>query len=80
MTFAVPANQTVSYSVYRQAIANALPVTNDFLKAHTARIQQAFEMGEPLWMIVDELKLRAEMESVRRTKTPRQLALRVVRV
>lgn len=75
----IPNNQTVSFTVYVQAITNALPVPHDFLEANSARIQKMFEMGEPIWMAVEELKVRWE-HRVRTPKTPRALALRVVKV
>lgn len=40
------------------------------------RIHKAFEMGEPVWMIAEELKLRAS--APKSMKTPRQMAVRVV--
>lgn len=79
MSHAVPTNQPVSYTVYRQAIHNALAVPADFLATLQPRIQQAFEYGEPISMIVDELRMRWEIR-VRKPKTPRSLAARVVRV
>ncbi len=73
----VPANQSVSYTVYIQAVGNSAGIPVAFLRANDARIMAAFDMGEPVWMISDEMKLRHEMQSVRPHKTPRQLALRV---
>lgn len=74
----VPANQTVSFTIYMQALSNAAMVPVDFLRSQDARITAAFDMGEPIWMIADEMKLRHQMTSIRATKTPRQLAARVV--
>lgn len=47
-------------------------------EAFDLRIHSAFDMGEAVWMIADELKLRAA--APRKMKTPRQLSLRSIRV
>lgn len=75
---AVPPNQTVSFTTFIQAVGNAALVPADFLRSQDARITAAFDMGEPVWMVVDEMKLRYRMTSFKATKTPRQLAARVV--
>lgn len=77
--FAVPANQTVSLTVYRQAVQNALPVPYNFLKQNDVRIERAFTYGEPIHMIVEELKMLWGMGTYR-SKTPGQLAARRVRI
>lgn len=77
--FAVPGNQAVSFTVYSQAIANETRLTHEFLSANARRIERAFDMGEPIWMVAAELRLVAETAPVRPTKTPRDLAIRVVR-
>lgn len=76
----VPANQTVSFGIYSQTIQNACPFPHDFFRANAARIQRAYDHGEPLWMIIDELKLVHSMRRPAPTKTPRQLAAKVVRI
>ena len=76
----IPNNQPISFTVYKQAIANACIFPNAFLQEHAARIEQAFDHGEPVQMIIDELKMRYRIRPVRSTKTPRQIAKRVVRV
>ena len=81
MCFHVPANQTVSYSVYSQAIGCESRLTHDFLAKHGARITRAFNAGEPIWMIVAELKMVHETTLTWvPTKTPRALAKRVTYV
>ena len=70
----VPENQTVSFTTYSQAIHNALPVSYGFLKANAERIERAFGMGEPIWCIVDELKLVWELTRGKYAITPRQAA------
>jgi len=57
MSFHVPANQTVSFSVYNQAIAHDTGLPHEFLKANAHRIHRAFDHGEPIWMIVVELNM-----------------------
>jgi hypothetical protein len=75
----VPANQPVSFTTYLGAINTALPVPKAFISAHLDRISNAFDMGEPIAMIIDELKLRWQITRGKWQKTPRQLAARVVR-
>lgn len=80
MTFHVPANQTVSWSIYKQNIAVETGLPNDFLASQGKRIARAFEYGEPIWMIAAELKICHEtLPTWKPGKTPRQLAVRVVR-
>ena len=76
MAFFVPSNQSVSWSVYKSAVAAHFD--NAFFAAHQPRVMRAFDMGEPIQMIVDELKLRQQFKANK--KTPRQLAVRVVRI
>ena len=75
----VPANQTVSFTTYIQAVGNSAGVPADFLRSMDKRITAAFDMGETVQMIVDEMKLRYRMSAIRPTKTPLQLAARFVR-
>jgi hypothetical protein len=78
--FYVPENQTVCWSVYKQAIANESRLPHEFLKMMAKRIMTAFDYGEPIWMIVAELELRYKMNPrQRREKTPLEMAIRVVR-
>lgn len=74
----VPANQPVSYSTYIAAVQTALPLPSAFIVAHAPRITQAFEMGEPIAMITDELKMRWQITRGKWQKSPRALAARVV--
>jgi hypothetical protein len=72
-------NNTVSFTTYANAIRNAISVPEEFILGNMHRISRAHEAGEPVWMIAEELRLVFDMR-VRATKTPRALALRVVRV
>ena len=67
---------TTNFIHYKSNAINAAGVTFEVAKQFDARIHAAFEMGEPVWMIADEIKLRAS--APRKTKTPRQLAMKVV--
>jgi hypothetical protein len=78
MTFHVPANQTVSYSVYLQTVSKGYP--HEFIKTREKRISQAFDAGEPIWMLEPELELYFEAWKQPKEKTPLQLARRVVRL
>jgi hypothetical protein len=81
MSFHVPENQTVCWTVYKQAVAQESGLTGEFLAKEHARIARAFEYGEPVWSIVLELKLVDELSGMMKPeKTPLQLARRVVRL
>lgn len=81
MSFTVPANQPVSFTVYFQAVCEESRIDHDFIKSRLNRIQRAFEMGEPIAMLVEELKMIKSLNTGRVVnKTPLQLAKRVVRV
>ena len=66
MTKIVPENQTVSYGVYVRSVADQSGLLHEFLQEHAARIERAYDMGEPIAMIVDEMKLRYTMKPTRR--------------
>ncbi len=69
MSFHVPENQTVSFTVYCQTIANKGFDT----RKHGEHISKAFDRGEPLWMVTEELKL-IEYYAPKPTRTPLQIA------
>ena len=75
----IASNQTISAGVYDVAVRVACNLPEDFISAHQGRITAAYTMGEPVWMIADELRLRYQMRPFRPTKSPRALAVRVVR-
>jgi hypothetical protein len=80
-SFHVPANQTVSYSVYLQAVSVECCLPLEFMRSKARRIEQAFDAGEPIWMICAELRMiHGVVGDYRPTKTALQLAKRVVRV
>lgn len=72
--------QSVSLGVYSRSVAEDCRLPNDFVRANIGRIHRAYAAGEPMWMIVDELKLVYSLCRPEPTKTPRQLAARVVRL
>lgn len=72
-------NQTVSFAVYMQAIYNSVNCPAEFIRQHVDRIGRAYDMGEPIKLICNEMQLRYDHRP-QRTKTPRQLAKRVVKV
>lgn len=53
-------NQTVSRGVYGIAIREAARIPEDFIAAHSGRIDLAYSMGEPIAMIAEELRFRFE--------------------
>lgn len=79
MSFYIPDNQPVSWTIYNQAISVESKLPHDFLASQKKRIHRAFDHGEPIWMIVDELQMVFKIKPERREKTPLQLAIQVVR-
>jgi hypothetical protein len=77
MSFHVPANQSVCWSVYKAAIAEQTRLPNDFLQAQMPRINKAFDRGEPIWMICDELKIVYQTRPARLDvdRNPAELAI-----
>lgn len=76
--FATATNETTQFVFYRSMVAEVANVSIETLDQFRNRVNAAFDMGEPVWMIADEIKLRAA--APRKTKTPRALAVRVVMV
>lgn len=71
-------NQQVSPGVYSRTIQDQAALPHDFMKANAARIDRAYAAGEPIWMIVAELKMVFETRpNWTPTKSPRALAQRV---
>lgn len=69
---------TTNFIFYKSNVAEIAGVTVAALEKHFDRLLAAFEMGEPVWMIAEEMKLRIATPPKR--KTPKQLAVRFVSV
>lgn len=69
--------ETTIFTHYRAMVIDALGCTVDEASRFRERISAAFDMGEPVWMITDELRLR--ISAPKPTKTPLEMAVRVVR-
>lgn len=85
MTRIETTNATASYLIYRQVVISAMyrdgyKREDSWFRKHNDKFNRAFNHGEPAWMLIDELKLIADHDSIRRTKTPREMALRVVTI
>lgn len=65
---------TVQFHLFKAEVATLAGVAVADL--HEARLHAAYDMGEPIWMVADEMKLRAAAPKPR--LTPRQMAIRVV--
>jgi hypothetical protein len=72
------AKGTTPFHIYKMLVATRAGISMKMLDGFRARLHTAYDMGEPAWMIADEIKLRAS--APKPTKTPRALALRVVTV
>ena len=73
-------SQTVDEGNYLRFVTNAANLPHDFLSAQAKRISLAYSMGETPEMIAGELRLRYSLRRAAPTKTPRALAVRVVRL
>jgi hypothetical protein len=69
-------NQTTIFAHYKSMVAEVAGVTIDALEVHRRRLNAAFDIGEPVWMIADEIKLRCSFPA--KHKSPRELAARIV--
>jgi hypothetical protein len=88
MSFHVPANQTNSWNVFWQHVAND-PLLKDYAAVDYERFkataQKRFDAGEPVWMVAAEMKMLVDVlgtadNAYRKEKTLLQLARRVVRM
>lgn len=78
MTSIISSKQTVSPGVYARTVQDDAGLPVEFMKANASRIYRAYAAGEPIWMIVAELKMVREVQPTwTPTKTPRALASRV---
>lgn len=74
-------NQPISRGQYGRVIRDMAVLPEIFIAANSARIDRAYAAGEPLWMIVDELKMIHSLGEKRLAlKSPRDHAVRVVSV
>lgn len=74
------ANQPTTFTYWFQSVCNAASLPHQFIQAHMGRIERAYDFGETPEMIAEEMRVRYSLVGHRPTKTPRQLAKRVVRV
>lgn len=79
MTSIIQNRQTVSPGVYSRTVTDQCSLPHDFMAANAHRVDRAYKAGEPIWMIVEELRMVFATRPARPTKTPRQMAARVVR-
>ena len=68
--------ETTCFVHFKSNVIDAAGLTFEVANRFSDRIAAAFDMGEPVWMVADELKLRAS--APKPAKTPRQMATRVV--
>ena len=81
MSFAVPANQSVSFAIYWPSVIREAGVSVEDARAHQSAIVKGFDVGEPIWMAALTLKTLVECNrGYRKEKTPLALARRVVRM
>lgn len=73
------------FIAYQSEIRGALVDRNayvsvEWFQSQMPRVAKAYDLGEPVWMIADTLAFFAQGVAASRTKSPRALAQRVVRV
>lgn len=71
---------TTNRQQYGMNVRNAANLPEDFIRTKTARIDLAWQTGEPPEMLADELRLLYSLRRPAPTKTPRQLAKRIMRI
>ena len=73
-------NATTPFHIFKHEVAEAAGLSADRL--HLGRLHTAYDAGEPVWMVADEMKLRAEalMPPVKPVRLPRVDAVCVRRV
>jgi hypothetical protein len=75
-------NATTPYHIFKDEVAKAAGLSVDRL--HVGRLLAAYDMGEPVWMVADEMRVRDEaaMPPVKPYALPRldRVCIRRVRV
>lgn len=73
-------NQTCPFHIFKSEVAAASGLSIDRL--HLGRLHAAYDAGEPVWMVADEMKLRAEtlLPPVKPYSLPRMAAVCVRRI
>lgn len=63
-------NETTPFHIFKDEVAKAAGLAISHL--HLGRLHAAYDMGEPVWMVADEMRLRAEaaMPSVKPYRLP----------
>ena len=64
--------ETTCFTHFKAMVVDASGLSVSSANNFALRIGKAFDMGEPVWMIADEIKLRASAPV--KHKTPKQLA------
>ena len=64
--------ETTPFVHFKAMVIDAAGLSVADVNKFSARVGIAFDMGEPVWMIADEIKLRAAAPA--KHKTPKQLA------
>lgn len=70
--------ETTTFILFKDYVTVAASVSVEDADRFLSRISAAYDMGEPVWMVAEEIRIRASAPP--RAKTPRGLAVRVVRV
>ncbi len=71
--------ETTNWVFYKDMVATTAGITIETLNNHTAWVQKAFDHGEPVWMAAEALRVVITQSQIRRSKTPREMAVRIVR-
>jgi hypothetical protein len=71
-------NATMPFVFFKAAVAERAGLSIEAVEVFSHRLLAAYDMGEAVWMIADEIKLRAA--APRKHKSPRQLAVRIMKI
>jgi hypothetical protein len=53
-------NETTLFVFYKAMVAEAAGIAIEALDAHLPRLGRAYDMGEPVWMVAEEMKIRTD--------------------
>jgi hypothetical protein len=51
--------ETTPFHIFKHNVVSAAGITVD--QVHLGRLHAAYDAGEPVWMVADEMRLRVEM-------------------
>lgn len=71
--------QTMPFVHFKANAISGAGVTVEQAQRFAARIAAAYDAGEAVWMVADELKLRVQMTAIKPHRSARDIAIRIVK-